>query len=317
MKHITVKGTHYECGYQIGRRFKAQIIWRLKHHNITKSYVSKHRVAFDLMYNHVKNNYPLYLDEIYGLARGSNISMDYILFLNFAELSQYHHGCSSIARGGSSLELAHNEDGDSEEKKSACALITYVLPTHTFTSYTYLGELPGNSFSWNQHGLYFTVNYIQVVPLRQYVPRYFIARSLVDCTTLKDVEKVLKKTHCDSAFHYFVGDKKSIVSFEHCYRDVSVKKISRCYVHTNHLLRGTFRSQIYGSTIERYNCLGELVPGDFRLALFDTSGRPKSVYARRGDVSRTLATVVFLPLKNRVDIYEKRGGEPLLVLKLH
>ncbi len=322
MKHVTVTGTYFECGVQVGRQFRKEIQWRLLHHGIDSAAILKHAKAFELMKKKVFDLYPAYCEEIFGLSVGSGIDINLIYFLNFAELSQYHHGCSSIATVSGiglkkKMELVHNEDGDADEKKSACALVTYHLPSGSFTAFTYLGELPGNSFSWNAKGLFFTVNYIQVRPLSRQVPRYFVSRSLLECSSIRGVKKELEKVHCDSAFHYFVGDSSGVTSFEHCYDGVSPVKVSSRMVHTNHLLRGKVRSEIYGSTLERYTRASELLGSNSGLKiLFDTTNRPKPLYAQKGDVSRTLATVRFLPLQGKVEIYENRLSKMALVLKI-
>ena len=42
------------------------------------------------------------------------------------------------------------------------------------------------------------------------------------------------------------------------------------------------------------------------VVLFDVKDRPKPLYARKGDVSTTLSTVVFEPLRGKVVVYPAR-----------
>ena len=301
---LTVQGNHFECGFQIGSRFRLQIKSRLVKNKIS-SKLKKYKSDYEYIKKRVEDRFPTIASEIDGMAKGSKLPYDEIFFLNVAELSDDEHGCSTIAFN-KPLMLAHNEDVHSSERASNCALITYKLPYVTFTSYTYLGELSGNAFSWNEHGLYFTVNNINIEPKYQYIPRYVLARVLCEAKSITEARKLLSQNTCDSAFHYFMGDSKGIYSIEHCYRTLSFKKVSSYYFHTNHLIHNTYKSTMYGSTKERFDRLQELLPCAPLVALFDTVGRPKPVYASTGDVSRTLATVVMLPLSRSVQIFEKK-----------
>ena len=322
MKEVIVTGTHYECGLQVGKVFAGAIQWRLQHHTITEQEIQKHHAAFDLMVTQVAKAFPGYVEELQGMAEGAGVSLRQLLFLNCAELSQYHHGCSSIAcvensEKHSRVYLAHNEDGDVEEKKTSCALVTYKLPNNSFTSFCYPGELPGCAYSWNKYGLFFTVNYINVEPKKRFFPRYFISRKLLEATSCTEAIAILRQFACDSAFHIFIGQGEEIYSVEQYYEKVSVNKVMGTYYHTNHLIHGLFKSTIYGSTMERFKRLTNLMPFvDPVTVLFDVQGRPKPLYACKGDVSKTLSTVVFEPLRGKVVVYPTRRLSSKVEFKL-
>lgn len=308
MKQLTVKGTHYKCGVQIGRHFNREIKERLKLYGITSHKTKQYQQQLHQILKSLPKIYHPYVDEIHGLATGSKSDFWQLFLLNCPELSQEHHGCSSIAQiDQNKIILAHNEDSDPTDKKANTALIKFILPSTIFHSFTYLGELPGCAYSWNQQGLFFTVNNIKAKKINlNFTPRYFITRALIECTSIKEAVQFLKHTKNASAFHYFLGQKRKILSIEQLHDRISIKEINITNFHTNHFIHDKFynNAEIYTRSRESYKLLEKLLKTkDIFTSLFDKSNHPHAIYARTGDTSRTLSTVLFKPLHHKVEIY--------------
>jgi len=321
MNQLTVKGTHYQCGYQIGKKYQNEIKQRLKIYNITKKKINQHQKQLEKILSNIQRKFNDYIEEIKGMADGSNITFQELFYLNCAELSQDHHGCSSIAQiDQKNIILAHNEDSSIKDKKQNTALIKFQLPHITFLSFTYLGELPANAYSWNQHGLYFSVNYIKAKNLNlHFIPRYFLTRGLIDCRSIKEAIVFLKKVKSSSAFHYFLGQKNKILSIEQLHDQLSIKEIKVTNFHTNHFIHDQFynNAEVYTRSKEHYLQLERLIQTkDPLTCLFDKKNRPHAIYAREGDSSRTLSTVLFKPQQHKIEIYERDSKKSKKVFRL-
>ena len=318
MNQLKVTGSLFECAKQIGKHYQAQIKWRLKFHKINQHAVKKHQPLLQEIYNHVQIHTPECIEEIKGLAQGSNLDFWQLFLLNCPELEESNHGCTGIAQVTTQkIILAHNEDSHPAELKKSCALLSYTIPNRTFTSFTYLGELPGNAYSWNNFGLYVTVNTIEVKRFNySFIPRYFIARKLIEAKSINQAINILKTCPNLSGFHYFIGQGKRLVSIEQYHHQLNIKPVTSFYHHTNHFIQDNFSkvcNQPTGSK-KRYTRVQELKSHDLHKILLDTKNRPYSIYARSSDVNRTLSTVFFYPQQNQVKIYSAKNPEPLELL---
>ncbi len=267
MKQFTVTGSNFDCGYQLGKKFRKEIRWRLRHTEITPVTIARHWQQVHRMYHYCQQHYPSFLQEIAGMAEGAGADFLELFFLNCPELSQYHHGCSSIAVVDKKKALlAHNEDGDAFERQDKCALITYQLSHKlfqtTFHSFVYLGELPGSAYTWNASGLFFTVNYVPVKKLNfSGAPYYFITRQLAEARSIAGAVKILKRSNNASGFHGYIGKGRRIVSVEQYGGKVRVREIKGMDIHTNHFLHPEMSTygEIRPSSATRLQRLEELL----------------------------------------------------------
>ncbi|MEK6951168.1 MAG: C45 family peptidase [Nanoarchaeota archaeon] len=321
MRHLTVNGTLFDCSYQLGQRLRKEIQARLRYHHLSASARGPQWKRIHQFYHYCKKHYPRYLEELAALAEGSRSDFLELFYLNCPELSQAHHGCSSIAivskekarrreSTGQTL-LAHNEDGEPGEGGT---LVTYKLPKLTFNSFVYYGELPGSAYNWNEHGLFFTVNYIPVTKIYyQYAPYYFLTRKILECRNLTAALQVLRTSPCASGFHCYIGQGKRILSVEKWGRRTSIKEVKGIDFHTNHFLHSEMQrgSEVRKGSLIRLRRLQELArPGKTITSatllriLFDRKNRPYPVYSTTGDKMRTLSTVVMEG--GKVMIYDQR-----------
>ncbi len=311
MKRFVVQGNAFECGYKVGQKYAAEIRWRLQHNRITPATIQRHKLQLQSIFQRCTPMHLPIIQQIKGLAQGSKQDFWKLILLNSSELSEYHHGCSSIAFvDGKKAELFHNEDGTQGEKKDGCALVAYKLPTCTFHSYVYLGELPGNAYAWNNHGFFYSVNYLKIKKFQlAYVPSFFTTSLLAEAKSIEEALRILKKNPCSSGFHYFMGQGKRIISVEQVHERLSVQEVRGMYIHTNYLLHGILDAlgEEYRSSQERHERIRHLLQQGLEPlpVLFDKKNRPYPVYCRTNDVGRTLSTVVFDGGKGKVTIYPR------------
>ena len=329
MKCFRVKGSNFECGVQLGQQFRFEMQRRLDNYQINSATVAPHLKQLQQIYQYCNRKYNSNIQELKGISKGSGIDFWHLFYLNCSEISQNVHGCSSIAVvDQKNVLLAHNEDGDREERKEGCALIHYVLPTFSFHSYVYLGELAGSAYNWNENGLFFTLNYIPVKRLNLLgLPYYFLTRSLLEAKSIGQAIQFLKKNPCMSGFHCFIGQGNRIVSVEKYHDAVSVQEIKGFSPHTNHFVHGLFTSKIVPSSKVRLQRLQELLSifrstphfistADVVSLLFDTKSKDYPIYAN-GNTRITLSTVLFDAMEKKVLIFPKDSKTLNDHFKLH
>ncbi|MEM3374396.1 MAG: C45 family peptidase [Candidatus Woesearchaeota archaeon] len=336
MKLIKVKGTNYQIGYKLGHIFSSAIKYRIKKFKITKRLIDSKK---DYLEKTLKlcEIYPNYLLELKGISDGSNTNIYEILMLNLLGLLDIKR-CSTIAYKGKNSFIAHNEDGDTFERKKDFALIKYEKIINEieyknknnkknkkfyFYSYFYPGELLGATFSWNSYGLIITVNSIRSrlsnIPK---LPRVFVARALLEAKTINQAIKIIKNSKSSGGLHYLIMKKtnkksnnvKEIVSIERYQNSTSIEKINNIYIHTNHYIHKKFlnKTKPHKNSVIRYERLKELIElhrdkiinADKEILLKimrDRKTKPNSIYNKKNDTNQTLAT--FIALKNKKYVF--------------
>lgn len=206
---LTVRGNHYECGYQIGARFKDRITEFFKVDNAINNVLvpfyntPKGKELFDQYARINQAAYPQFYDEVLGYSLGSGVPLYKVLLANFGNemgdlapngskvVSQRIH-CSDVhvVRPDAAL-LAHNEDSD-PDIKSYGYFVEYYLKanasaeTHHFVAFHYPGHLPGNTFGFNDH-IVFSTNDVEPTPVLVGRVRAFLGRSMMTAKTIREV----------------------------------------------------------------------------------------------------------------------------------
>ena len=255
--------------------------------------------------------------ELQGVADGAEVDFWKLLYFNLPELSDSDSGCTSIAiRGANETLLVHNEDSVGEERLQDGFLVHYVLPTVSFYAFAYAGELPGTSYGWNSHGVFFTCNYLYLgfgVGLQGRVSRTFVARQLMEATDIDDAVTKLRSGHSASGYHNFIGKEARLVSVEQFRDDVSVEEVVGTYVHTNHYLHPQFTAKMesYKHSQMRYDRVSKLLLEGYDplRVLADRADAPYAICTLQKEELHTLSTVRLLPLQHRVEVYAPKTLE--------
>ncbi|CAL1532154.1 unnamed protein product [Lymnaea stagnalis] len=364
-------GTHYDVGYSVGKTFadKIKSFWResadvnnidLPFYNTPagKEYFKK---ALEIC----KKNFPQFVRELEGIADGAQMSFDNIFMLNLSK--EVHNvlaqqpvdkqfkevaGCTDIFINRPTCKiLGHNEDCDPKIKPFGYLVSFQILQDNleeeeeTFTAYCYPGVLPGTAFSFNRHGMVFSVNGLYPDFISETSPpRMFINRSMIKARSLNEAIELIKNPGFGVAYGFTLNiadirhpsDMWSVEvaphaneSLFHVYTVAEEKDPGRpChYIHINnykHLkiaekpnLRSTkartIRTEEFPPPENRQNVL---------TILGDEGNQEFPIYRseRPSDHSATSFTAVVDIIKNRVDIYTenpaKSGVKPLLCLNI-
>ncbi len=309
MKQFAVRGTNFECGFQLGGKFKKELHSKLDNLNLSPK---RYMTLLQNVHALCAKKYPQYIDELKGLSEGAEVDYWAILLLNSPEVMNMNR-CSSIAVNTDSTTLiAHNEDEDKGYRKDQCVLVKFVQKRTQFTAFVYLGELPGSAYSWNSHGMVFTTNSLaqkKYSTIR--IPTYFTGRALIETKTFQDAKRILKNSNTMGGFHYFISKDKKIISVEQLNDKLSYLNVNGIYAHTNHyihngLSKNASISKSSGKRLERVRELLKTNADPLKI-LFDKKNSPYCIYNGKNDVNITLSSAVFYPKEKLVKIYDSNS----------
>jgi hypothetical protein len=260
---LEVSGSHREIGFQIGSAMKDHIRGLLDHSReyprCTAFLEGSGQDTMKKMLGHARDRFPALVEELEGMAAGLEVPFGSLFAFNCrSEISVITDppGCSTIVlKSGDRMLLVHNEDG--HDLNTGRMFLVKVTPPSgvTFISYVYPGLLPGNGPGFNKNGIVQTTNYIQPRRVASGVPRYFIARAILEAETLEAAVDLATIEPRAFPWHYNLASlpERRILSLE-TIADPEFKhdlfEVEGLYVHTNHLLHSG-------------------------LAVTDDSGRPK------------------------------------------
>lgn len=261
---------------------------------------------------HIQRNLPELWQEFEGMVEGLQMSADDLLLWNCRGdlLHQTTDGCTSVAIHGpdGARWIGHNEDGD-PYLYGRCHLVD-VQPDDApgYVSFYYPGSLPGHTFAANRAGIVQTINNLRTRSRRAGVPRMFLARAVLDCTTLDQAITRLHDTPRAGAFHHTLGaaGDKRLFSVEAMPGLCSIEPIQRRYGHANHLVHAATKDVaqiITDSSRARQSRIDTLLDSwheditesDVVVALHDKEGNLPILRraADDPDEENTLATAVF------------------------
>lgn len=183
-----------------------------------------------------ENHFPQYMEEIRGIADGSNSSLTDILLIN-CKYDFQRKGCTTmIFRESNRIILAHNED-NTKDHLDICHLLK-VFPDEgiPFISFCYPGMIPGNSFGFNSYGMIITNNAMPTPDMKMGCPRHLIDRSQLEAKNIEDVIKkaLFRERSSGGSFNIVSQEENRAINIEttsqrHCLTEVMDK-----YLHTNH-----------------------------------------------------------------------------------
>ncbi|CAN5742852.1 C45 family autoproteolytic acyltransferase/hydolase [soil metagenome] len=307
---IEAKGDYYECGKTFGSLCAENIAYRIAQ-ELPGTTVETYRKELSVVDQTCRILYPDYVRELEGIADGSGVDYWTLLLLNTPELMARHQGCTTIAVSNRKEQyVVHNEDGGATERSEDCVLLHYVLPDRSFYAFSYAGELAGGSYSWNNTGLYLSVNYLKPIHLdfSGRVSRNFVARKIIEAKSIKDAIYILEHGQDVSGYHYYMGQGDKLVSIENFQNDVSVKEVVGVDIHANHYLHDKFIQKASGkpNSLVRQRRAEELVRKGTEpiQVLVDRENLPDAICTEFGEGLHTISTIGFYPQENIVKLYK-------------
>ena len=323
LETLKVSGTPEEIGFAVGKNMadsiretvlplgkfqQSQRNWK------GSSYLKKLDEA-------ARNVFPAYVLELEGMARGAQVDYESLLIWNCrgdlpllagANLESAEHapeGCTTLlypSTEDADAVIAHNEDGP-PELDGHCRWLTVTQANGTkFSTFHYPGMLPGHTFSVNSHGLVQTINNIRVDDLQSGIPRHFICRAILDCSTMEEALAHLQRPDRAGGFHHSLGQPSgnNLLSLEAPASACEIKKIRCPASHANHLLGEKFSGlsqTITDSSTFRQSMseksISESTSPDPKSILFHQPSQGLSIFRRpkdgADDYAFTLATGFF------------------------
>ncbi|CAF0950532.1 unnamed protein product [Brachionus calyciflorus] len=250
--HLHIVGTHYEAGLLMGREFKERIkrfIEEFSEFNaLILPYIQSEdgKKLINSYHNLINKYYPWYIDEIRGIAVGSEINFYWILALNLRveimHVVSSGPDCKLITKreedtgkecsdfiliDDENNYLIHNEDSTPSVYNTSYLVTCKILssdysgvksPTEEFTCYCYPGHLPGNAFGFNSYGFAFGINALYPkILLTNTFPRQILNRLMLSARNLRDLEDIFLNVPVSYGISLnigFFGDDQSLIESE-------------------------------------------------------------------------------------------------------
>ena len=311
LKLIEAKGSPYECGRIFGDATRENILYRMNWCTPDGMF-ERHQAALPQINDACEKHYPQLAQELKGIADGAGIDYWRLLLLNSPEIREEVSGCTTIAvNENDKLSLMHNEDGGGNDRAADCFLLHYSLENGcSFYAFAYAGVLPGCSYSWNSHHLYFSVNYLKPIGmnLAGRVPRNFVSRAMIEAENVEAAIAFLKNSHDASGYHYYLGQGERLCSIENHGNRVSVKEVAGVDIHANHYLHPMFAPAASSSEHSRIRLAqARKLVGDGQepmRVLTDRAHAPNAICTRQHEALNTISTIEFLPKEKRVTLFK-------------
>jgi len=242
-KPVRITGTRHQVGVALGKLARPlmsvyldqSMTWRALRPWRGHPYLQE-------LAGHVQRSLPSLWEEFEGLVEGLQMPAEDLLLWNCRGdlLHQTTDGCTSIAiqAADGARWIGHNEDGD-PYLYGRCHLIDVQLDDAPgFVGFYYPGSIPGHTFAVNRAGIVQTINNLRNRARRAGVPRMFLARGVLDCTTLDQALTLLHDTPRAGAFHHTLGaaGDQRLVSVEAVPGLCSFEPVQRRYGHANHMI---------------------------------------------------------------------------------
>ncbi|MFH1754733.1 MAG: C45 family peptidase [Candidatus Latescibacterota bacterium] len=342
---VEASGSHRDIGRTIGAAMKEQILGLL---DLSPDYAQSvayangnGRGTVRKMLDHTQAHFPQLIEELEGMAESLGVPFASLFAFNCRseiDVLTSPPGCSTIAlREEGRMILVHNEDGG--DVNIGRMFLAKVTPPSgvSFLVYVYPGLLPGNGPGFNQFGIVQTTNYIQPLAVADGVPRYILARAVLESKSLDDALAIATMTPRAFSWHYNLaslveGRVLSVETIAHPEPKHDILEVEGVYIHTNHLLHPGMTSADdtspppydvpYISSTTRMDVLTEAVEKRGRPANVEEimsllslhKGRPYSPCRHpKGDVrGSTLGTAVFQAPSIGMTLYH---GNPCRGLK--
>lgn len=327
MRQLFVGGSYFKSGVEIGsvgKKYIKQLLRRDK--NLLSVTQKKQKSLLSFLFRKLNKEFPDYINELKGIASGAGVDFDYLFLENCPEVLGKFDGCTSAAvKTKKSNFIIHNEDDEGWRTIKNYALIHYKFPKIAYSAFTFLGELSGNAFNWNNQGLFFCVDYLPSLKKDlEATPRYFVTRRLLESKNLSAGLNFLKRIKSASAFHYLLADGKRFVSVEKLLDQSGITNIRSLFLHTNHYIHPIFKKQTRQNgeksnrnsflrfQIASKNLSLEISPSEAARLWTDQLKRPLNKY----DTNKTFATALADFNRRKIFIYSMAHIKKPLIFKI-
>ena len=312
---VTVEGSHYEAGYQLGTELKANLRRSVKWMQEQDDW-EKVRAEAQLFLQYSKQHVPEYVDEIRGAADAAGLELGDLFSTICEEIGdpnyRFTRGCSDliasddVTRDGNVL-VAHNNDTHASTEERV-TIIHYRIDGEPEIVAVGYGGL-GISVGYNSAGISLTGNQLDSNDMRPGVPRMLLVRKILAAKTIVEAIDAAVIQPRASNYNQVISDSNGeIYSIEGSATDYEPLYAEDGYhVHTNHYTSLPMRHfeadrQWIASSIVRYNRgrrllkgnLGKITVQTMMEALSDHVGHPRSICRHGTGVKTTFSVVIDL-----------------------
>jgi predicted choloylglycine hydrolase len=186
---LRVKGTNYEIGFQIGKQFEDRIkdtLDKLPIFKLNKEWDEKHPENIEKVQELSEKYFPKYMEELKGYAEGSDTDFQDIFILNYFHMPRVANCSTGIFKFETNTLVAHNEDAHPILGENAYFLYQELENGTSFFVYSYPGILPGMSFGFNSHGIFYCCNSLPDPTKSVGISRIFLGRDIFEQKTMED-----------------------------------------------------------------------------------------------------------------------------------
>ena len=305
--YLEVKGTHTDLGHAIGEKFRDRINWWVDRLHADPHYQDK-LSCYPQYLTPTQEHFPNLVEEVRAIASAAHVDFADMFILNTVELEQiYPERCTSVVSFGNPTVIGHNEDALDYMKDDLYVLKATIGDT-AFLGLNYAGEIPGTSVAMNNWAVVQCVNTLHQKTSQIGVPRYFLARAILECHSLEEAEDVVTKTSKASGLNHFLVQGENVKNIEIAGNQHRVTdKTNVCFFHTNHYLDPSlvqFESDRSKSSVIRYQkALDKLTDGMSEseiLALLSSADQKHILDS--GFV--THCSILLFPQKGEMKIYD-------------
>lgn len=257
LKTITAMGDPYSLGRSIGEAI-APVVQQVTIHNeemVTTEKIWTGSDYVEKMMAASRREFPKYVRELEGMADGMDISYERAFLWNCrgdlrwpdditpAMAADLSEGCTTLimpATQGHPSIIAHNEDGSADYHEECFWLSIKPENGPAVESFLYPGMMAGHTMGANSAGIVQTINNIRVHDLKPGIPRHFICRAILDCTSMDEALALLKRQDRAAGFHHNLGSAAEgrLASVEAPASGCAIREITETpRAHANHLIR--------------------------------------------------------------------------------
>ena len=285
LKLIEASGDAYSVGRMIGEAI-ADTVQRVTVNNVEFLDAERRWAGtnyLDQLMAAARREFPVYVRELEGMADGMGVAFERVFLWNCrgdinwpddispAIAVGLAEGCTTLIIppiAGKPATIAHNEDG-SGDYYGHCFWVS-VMPDNEpgFESFLYPGMMPGHTMGANRAGIVQTINNMRVHDLKPGVPRHFICRAILGCTSMDDALDLLRRDDRASGFHHNLGSAREqrLVSAEAPASGCAIREITdKPSAHANHLvtseLKDTEQEVTRSSSVRQVRADGLLAEG--------------------------------------------------------
>ncbi|OGJ22602.1 MAG: hypothetical protein A2804_01095 [Candidatus Pacebacteria bacterium RIFCSPHIGHO2_01_FULL_46_10] len=307
--YLEITGSYKDVGLAIGKAFKNDIQRAVQKTQQSISRYSTYLEKIDPYYTATRKTFPHLILELEAIATGARVPIKDFFLLNCREIydpeESFVHCTAVVGFNPDGIILGQNEDWCSGSIDDLYLLKATIGDT-SFFGLTYKAEIPGISVNLNNWGLAQCLNDLYQ-PTRVGVPKNFVARAILECKSLKEVDHLMQTTPHSSGFNHVVAQYNTSINYEVAGDTISQQIIDQVpFVHTNHYLAKDlvkFEKLPTQDSVARHNRAMELtkpVMGlqDIKNILSDTKDTKFPIC----NSDCTLGSVIVIPSKKEVHI---------------